>query len=64
MSPNMNKTDQRRSQRMDVDREELGERIARALPRNGVGGQQRGMYLSRFTTTTDLGHGFLSRASA
>jgi AraC-like DNA-binding protein len=44
---------------MEADREELAERIGRALPRNGVVEPQRGLYLSRFSTTADLVHGFL-----
>jgi len=55
----MNNTDSREVRRMDADREELAERIARALPHDGVAQPQPGVYLSRFTTTTDLVHGFL-----
>src|SRR5207302_5202581 len=59
MRSKMNTTNERQSQRMEADREELAERIARALPRNGVAEPQPGVYLSRFSTTTDLVHGFL-----
>jgi hypothetical protein len=59
MRSKMNTMDERQSQRMNADREELVKRIARALPRNGVAEAQPGVYLSRFTTTADLVHGFL-----
>jgi hypothetical protein len=36
MRKNMNSTDERESRRMRANREELTERIARALPHNGV----------------------------
>ncbi len=55
----INTPKQRQTRRIDADREELAERIARALPRNGVAEPQPGVYLSRFTTTADLVHGFL-----
>jgi AraC-like DNA-binding protein len=47
------------TRRMEADREELAERIARTLRRNGVAEPQPGVYLSRFTATADLVHGFL-----
>src|SRR2546421_10584509 len=52
-------TNEKHVQRMDADREELAERIAQALPRNGVAEPQPGVYLSRFSTNADLVHGFL-----
>ncbi|MDB5322266.1 MAG: Transcriptional regulator, AraC family [Phycisphaerales bacterium] len=59
MRPKMNTTNERQSQRMDADREELAERIERALPHDGVTEPQAGVYLSRFATTAGLVHGFL-----
>src|SRR5215217_2751689 len=59
MRSQMNRTTERQSRRMEADRAELVERIERALPRDGVAEPQPGVYLSRFTTTADLVHGFL-----
>src|SRR5437016_1901385 len=59
MRSKMNTTDERQSQRMDADRQELAERIELALPGNGVVEPQPDVYVSRFTTTADLVHGFL-----
>src|SRR5690242_17536856 len=59
MQKTMGNTNSRETQRMKTDREELAERIARALPRDGVAEPQPGVYLSRFATTADLVHGFL-----
>ena len=55
----MNNPNSREVRRIDADREELAERIARALPTDGLVQPQPGVYLSRFTTTADLVHGFL-----
>jgi AraC-like DNA-binding protein len=44
---------------MDADREELAERIARAVPRNGLADPQPGVNLARFARPTELHHGFL-----
>jgi AraC-like DNA-binding protein len=52
-------TTEKQARRMADDREELAERIARALPHEGVAEPQPGLLLSRFTTTTELVHGFL-----
>jgi AraC-like DNA-binding protein len=52
-------TTEKQLHRVDADREELAERIARALPHNGVTEPRPGVLLSRFTTTTELVHGFL-----
>src|SRR5687768_14301326 len=59
MRKNMNTIDQRESRRMQLDREELAERIARALPHNGVAEPQAGLHLSRFSYANELVHGFL-----
>ena len=55
----INTANEKQTRRMEGDRDELAERIARALPRDGVAEPQPGVYLSRFTTTADLVHGFL-----
>jgi hypothetical protein len=52
-------TNQRQARRMDADREELAERLARALPRDGVAESRAGLYISRFGRPHDLVHGFL-----
>jgi AraC-like DNA-binding protein len=44
---------------MDADREELAERIARAVPRDGLADPQPGLNLARFARPTGLHHGFL-----
>jgi AraC-like DNA-binding protein len=48
-----------RLSRLETDRDELAERIARALTHSGVVEPQPGVFLSRFTTTAELVHGFL-----
>jgi AraC-like DNA-binding protein len=52
-------TGDRQARRMEADREELAERIARALPHNGVAEPQPGFHLSRFSYANELVHGFL-----
>src|SRR5918993_873579 len=47
---------QRDVRKMEADREELAERIARVLPRNGVSEPQPGVHLSRFAHTNDPTH--------
>src|SRR4051812_40365778 len=47
---------QRELSRMEVDREELVERIARVLPHNGVSEPQPGVHLSRFDDTNQPNH--------
>jgi AraC-like DNA-binding protein len=47
---------QREARKMEADREELAERIARVLPRNGVSEPQPGVHLSRFAHTNDPNH--------
>lgn len=59
MKMNTTTTNQRRARRMEADREELAERLARALPRDGVAEPQAGLYVSRFSRPHDLVHGFL-----
>jgi len=59
MRKTMNATNQRESRRMRADREELAERIARALPRDGAADAQPGLNLARFARPTELHHGFL-----
>ncbi len=49
----------RHVQRIEADRAELAERLARALPRDGVAEPQPGLYISRFARPHDLVHGFL-----
>jgi AraC-like DNA-binding protein len=51
--------DERQAHRMDADREELAERIARAVPRDGLADPQPGVNLARFARPTELHHGFL-----
>ena len=41
---------------MEADREELAERIARAVPHDGLAEPQPGVYLSRFSQTSDRNH--------
>src|SRR5438552_2261653 len=41
-------TSQRQARKIEADREELVERIARVLPRSGVSQPQPGVHLSRF----------------
>jgi AraC-like DNA-binding protein len=52
-------TNQRQARRMEADREELAERLARALPRDGVAEPQPRLHISRFGRPHDLVHGFL-----
>jgi AraC-like DNA-binding protein len=47
---------QREARKMEADREELAERIARVLPHNGVSEPQPGVYLSRFENTHEPNH--------
>lgn len=47
---------QRDGRKMEADREELAERIARVLPRNGVSEPQPGVHLSRFSYLNDPTH--------
>src|SRR5687768_14643475 len=56
MTPAQNK---RQTQRMETDREELAERLARAMPRDGLVDPQPGVNLARFSHPTQLHHGFL-----
>lgn len=51
-------TNDRRASRMAADREELAERIAQAVPRDGTADPQPGLNLGRFARPTDLHHGF------
>jgi AraC-like DNA-binding protein len=55
----MNATIDRQMRRMDADREELAERMARALPRDGLAEPQPGVHFARFGRPTELVHGFL-----
>jgi AraC-like DNA-binding protein len=43
---------------MEADREELAERLARAMPRDGTADPQPGVSLARFARPTELHHGF------
>jgi large subunit ribosomal protein L31 len=43
---------------MRTEREELAERIAQALPRDGTADPQPGLMIARFARPTDLHHGF------
>ncbi len=45
--------------RMEAGREELAERIARAMPRDGTTYPQPGVNFARFARPTELHHGFL-----
>lgn len=51
--------DTRQSQRMEADRRELAERLARVMPRDGTSDVQPGVNLGRFSRPTGLHHGFL-----
>jgi AraC-like DNA-binding protein len=58
--PQMTPTqDNREARRVRADREELAERLARVLPRDGVAEPQPGLFVSRFGRPHDLVHGFL-----
>ncbi len=50
---------ERVSQRMQAEREELAEMIARRLPRDGTADPQPGLNIARFSRPTELHHGFL-----
>jgi AraC-like DNA-binding protein len=52
-------TTDRRAARMEMDQEELAERLARAMPRDGVSEPYPGVNLARFARPTELHHGFL-----
>jgi AraC-like DNA-binding protein len=54
----MDITNSRELLRMEADRAELAERIARALPRDGTVYPQPGLNLARFARPTELHHGF------
>jgi len=62
MSRKMNPTNDRLSIRMQADREELADRIARAMPRDGIAQPQPGVNLSRSSKLTELVHGFYEPA--
>src|ERR671917_276035 len=55
----INTDDERHIRRMDADRGELVERIARTVPRDGLADPQPGVNLARFARPTELHHGFL-----
>jgi AraC-like DNA-binding protein len=55
----INDRDNRQARRMEADREELAERIARAVVRDGTADPQPGLNLARFARPTQLYHGFL-----
>lgn len=55
----INTPDERQARRMNADHVELAERIARAVPRDGVADPQPGVNLARFARPTELHHGFL-----
>jgi AraC-like DNA-binding protein len=55
----INTPDERQARRTDADREELAERIARGVPRDGLADPQPGVNLARFARPTELHHGFL-----
>ncbi len=55
----INPLDERQARRMAADREELAERIARLMPRDGDLNLQPGLNLVRFARPTELHHGFL-----
>jgi AraC-like DNA-binding protein len=55
----MHTPDERQARRMEADREELAERIACAVPRDGLADPQPGLNLARFDRPTELHHGFL-----
>jgi AraC-like DNA-binding protein len=55
----INTPSERQARRLDSDREELAERIARAVPRDGLADPQPGLNLARFARPTELHHGFL-----
>src|SRR3982750_1438262 len=44
------------SRNVEADRDELAERIARALPQDGLAEPQPGVHVSRFSRTNDRAH--------
>jgi AraC-like DNA-binding protein len=54
-----NPLDERQTRRMAADREELAERLARAVSSDGLADPQPGVNLARFARPTKLHHGFL-----
>jgi AraC-like DNA-binding protein len=54
----MNATSERQARRMQADQEELADRIARALPRDGTVEPQPGLHFRRCSGPTALVHGF------
>jgi AraC-like DNA-binding protein len=54
----MNATSERQARRMQADQEELADRIARALPRDGTVEPQPGLHFRRCSRPTSLVHGF------
>jgi AraC-like DNA-binding protein len=54
-----NTSDRRQAERMEGDRAELAERLARAMPGDGTADAQPGVNLGRFSRPTELHHGFL-----
>src|SRR3954447_16501599 len=48
----------RQARRMEADREELADRLARAMPRDGATDPQPGLNVARFARPTELHHGF------
>src|SRR4051812_25392968 len=50
--------DDRQARRIEADREELAERLARVMPRDGTADSQPGVNLARFARPTELHHGF------
>jgi AraC-like DNA-binding protein len=55
----INTPDERQVRRMKADQGELAERIARAVPRDGLAVPHPGLNLARFARPTELHHGFL-----
>jgi AraC-like DNA-binding protein len=54
----MNTQDERQARQVQAYREELAERMARAVRRDGTVQPQQGLNLSRFAGVTELHHGF------
>lgn len=52
--------DEREARRREADREELAERIERALPRDGQVEPQPGLHLQRISSPTEPLHGVLN----
>src|SRR2546425_9617535 len=59
MKSRATRTNHSQSMQMEQDRAELAEGIEQAAAYDGVSEAQPGIYLSRFTSPTDLTHGFL-----